>query len=170
MPPLQRHYPRADRRNASGPIAVRNDVPLVQALPNCSGPLVQALPLRRILSHAQALLQAAVKKALPDSAWQVPLPRQFGSRVYGLADKTSDLDLWVDAPPEVIAVGDDVRAFVVRALRDRKISRDLISVQPSLRTLKWTEGGRHGMDVSVLLTDVAGARRALEMIAFLESF
>ena len=106
------------------PFLRARDVALVQALSDCFWPLAQALHPCEVLVHVQALLKAAVKKVLPDIDWEVSLPRPFGSRAYGLADTTSDLDLWVDACPEVIAVGDDIRACIVHALRARKIARD----------------------------------------------
>ena len=122
--------------------------------------------MKRVQRKVRELLQIAVDRALPANSWTVPLPTLFGSRRYGLSVDTSDIDLCVEAPAEVVKVGNDVRALLARGLVEGGVLRDLILDQRSLQTPKWREGGPQGTDVSVLLTDRAGTRRALSITEF----
>ena len=109
-------------------------------------------------------------EVLPSLSLDVPLPIVFGSREYGLDDETSDVDLCVVGPPAVLERGDDIRALLARRLPERGVFREKILDQRTLQTLKWTEGGRQGTDVSVLLTDEKGAQRALSITSILRQF
>ena len=120
----------------------------------------------------QSLLQLAVDEILPGNGWCVPVPKQFGSVAYGLSTLTSDVDLCILGPVDVIvARGDDLRALLARGLIDNGIPPWKVSDQRAPRTLKWScEERGHFFDMSLLLSDKASARGALGITSFLRSF
>ena len=70
----------------------------------------------------EARSQHAVDALQPPVYWCVPLPRLFGSMGYGLSSPTSDVDLVVFAPANVVKKGDDIRAYTAGRLCNNGIN------------------------------------------------
>jgi predicted nucleotidyltransferase len=112
---------------------------------------MEASSLERLSIELQECLQCAVQKICPDVLWLAPVPWLFGSRKYGLAGPTSDVDFLVVAPDAIADKSNDLRACLAGILRDAGVKRHALRDMKDLQTLKWTDS-RRGVEVSLLLT------------------
>ena len=108
-----------------------------------------------MLVDVQGCLQNAIDTLQPAEYWRTPLPRAFGSQRYGLNGSTSDVDLVVVAPANVVQKGDSMRAYMARRLCDKGVDRNSIKDMRELQTLNWSDASL-GVEVSILFTTAEG--------------
>ena len=126
---------------------------------------------RSIIREVQFHVERSVKELGLDAAGNTVEVLRMGSREYGCADKTSNLDLYFTVPDDWAFHAMDIRAFLRAALEEGNEATDGVDgpVDQSRNcTLKWTCIDS-GLDVSLLVaveavvTDAVSATKCLQI-------
>ena len=126
----------------------------------------------RLRATVEAGLKVALKKALPPIApfgFEVSL---FGSRYYGLATHTSDVDMYVAGPPYVMSRVSEVLRLLGAHLEANGCAasgRNAPTLQFENKTLKWTDSIT-SLPVSLLLCAAEHVEEAIAATQSLAAF